>query len=114
MVDDDEGNLGNHDDEEEDNDKNTRLLPLSLSSPSLTPIDRPMGEVVGKNVVAVEVVLARTTPNGDDGDDNDEDTTIGVVGGAKEMFIPDTAAAAVVILDVHICIMPPPMLLYRL
>ena len=112
-VDDDEGKLGNHDKEEEDNDKNARLLPLPLSSPSLTPIDGTMGEVAHKNIVVV-MVLATTTPNGDDGDNNDEDMTMGVVGGVKVMFVPDTASAAVVILDIHICMMSLPMLLYRL
>ena len=105
-------NVGNHNEEEEDNDKNAGLLPLPLSSPSLTPIDGTMGEVVGKNIVAVVVVLATTTHNGDDGDSNDKEMTMGVVGGAEVMFIPDTAATAVVILDVHICMMPLLMLLY--
>ena len=35
-VDNKEGKLGNCNEEEEDNDKNARLLPLPLSSPSLT------------------------------------------------------------------------------
>ena len=114
QVDDDEGKLGNCDKEEEDNDKNATLLPLPLSSPSLTPIDGTMGEVVGKNIAVVVMVLATTTPNGDDGDNNDEDMTMGVVGGVEVMLIPDTASAAVVILDIHICMMSLPMLLYRL
>ena len=99
-VDDNEGKLGNHDDEEEDDDKNARLLPLPLSSQSLTPIDRTMGEVVGKTIVAVVVVLATTTHNGDDSDDNDED-------GAEVMFAPDNVTAAVIVLDVYIGMMPP-------
>ena len=113
-ADDNEGKLGNRDEEDDDDDKNARLLPLPLSSPSLTPIDRTMGEVVGKNIVAVVVVLATTTPNGDDGDDNDEDTTMGVVGGAEVMFVPDAVTTAAVILDVCICMMLPLMLLYQL
>ena len=113
-VNDNEGKSGNCNNEEDDDDKDARLLPLPLSLPSLTPIVRMMGEVVGKNVVAVVVVLATTTHNGDDGDDNDKDMTMAVVGGAKVMFVPDAATAAVIILDVHICMMLLPMLLYRL
>ena len=99
-VDDNEGKLGNHEEEEDDDDKNARLLPLPLSSPSLTPIDRTMGEVVGKTIVAVVVVLATTTHNGVDSDDNDED-------GAEVMFAPDKVTAAVIVLDVYIGMMPP-------
>ena len=113
-VDDDEGKLGNCDEEEEDDDKNAGLVPLILSSPSWTPIDGTMGEVVGKNIAAVVVVLCTTTPNGDDRDDNDEDMTMGVVGGAKVILVPDAATTAVIVLDIHICMMPLLMLLYRL
>ena len=78
------------------------------------PIPALLPDGVGIYFLQCFCNMATTTHNGDDGDDNDKDMTMAVVGGAKVMFVPDAATAAVIILDVHICMMLLPMLLYRL